>query len=93
MRLGGEDWVDVGLVESVVLHAFKEEANGAWHRRMSVSEEDVSPAPLVRRPPDASEGPSTITEPEIGPWPRRPPDLESNGRMAHSLEVSASSSL
>ncbi len=28
MRLGGEDRVDVGLVESVVLHALEEEANG-----------------------------------------------------------------
>ena len=28
MRLGGEDWVDVGLVETVVLYALDEEADG-----------------------------------------------------------------
>ena len=27
MRLGGEDWVDVGLVETVVLYALDEEAD------------------------------------------------------------------
>jgi hypothetical protein len=64
MYLGGEDWVDVGLGESFVVHALKEETDGrgVGHVR-------------------GRRGASTAGE--------EAPDLESNGKMAYSLEVSA----
>lgn len=80
MRLGGEDGVDVRFVESIFLHALEKKVD--WR---GVSEECVGPEPPVRRPL-MRPGPSTMTEPE-SPLAENGPDLDSIGRIAHSLPL------
>jgi hypothetical protein len=81
-----EDRVDVMPAESVVLHALEEEADGRGVGDVQVRGRRV-PAPPVRRP-SMRPRPLTITEPE-SPFSEKAQDFKSNGRIAHSFEVSA----
>ena len=81
-----EDRVDVRPAESVILHALEEEADGRGVGDVQVQGRRV-PAPPVRRP-SMRPRPLTMAEPESS-FSEKAQDFKSNGRIAHSLEVSA----